>query len=264
MAKIILHPGFHKTGTSSAQHLLWKNRGALLPHVEIFQIRHLKAPGGSALAFSKSGNPVDLIDLGPQLDAAFAGLGPKEGRHILISHEGLLGHLPGWPGVADYSAAGMLIPLYLEYLAERFPQHEREVVLTTRAPAAWLLSTWRHHLMGQRLREDFAAFSARIGPAAALADQARAVAEAVAPVPVVTADLAEAPALGPGAALLDRLGLPDRVLDGLTPVPVANRGPDSDLAEALLALNRSPAGDAEVAAEKAALIRRAGVGGWVR
>ncbi len=266
MPRFLLHPGFHKTGTSSAQHLLWKNRAALHRHVEVFQFRHLRDAGRPALRFSRSGDPFDLVDLADLLDAALAGVGPDEERHILLSHEGLLGHLPGWPGVADYRPAKVLIPAYLDYAAERFPRHDRAVILTTRAPGDWLDSAWRHHLMGQRLTEDRETFRARLAGAADLAGLARDLGRRAAPVPVLTADLAETSGLpfGPGQALLAPLGLPAEVLAGLVPVAPGNRGPDAALAADLLALNRSGLDDSALAAQKARRAREAGVGGWAR
>lgn len=266
MPRLVLHPGFHKTGTSSAQHLLWRNRKRLLSHVEIYQFRHLTEVGALALKFSKSGNPLDLLDLADLLDAVFAGIGPKEGRHLLLSHEGLFGHLPGWPGVADYGAAQVLLPIYLEFLADRFPGHVLQVVLTTRSRDSWIWSAWRHHLYGHRLTQSFEAFEAEHHSAADLTALAADLRAKVAPVEVVEADLADAAAhpLGPAGALLDPLDLPDAVADELVIVPPGNRGPNADLAAQFLALNRCALPDGEVRIQKDRLATAAGVGGWAR
>ena len=266
MPRLLLHPGFHKSGTSSAQHLFWKNRAALIPFVEIYQIRHLAAAAEPAMRFSKTGNPLELVDLAGLFDDVFQGIGPREGRHILITHEGLSGHMPGWPGVMDYGATPVLYAYYAEYLAARFPNHDVSVVLTTRAADGWLWSAYRHQIQAHRLKMDFAEFRAAIAPAADFDALVGSLTAALGDVPVHTAPLEETAKLplGPGAALLSRLDLPAQVMAGLTPVPPANAGPDADLVDALLALNRSSLSDAQVAAKRADMITQAGVGGWVR
>ena len=266
MPRLVLHPGFHKTGTSTAQHLLWKNRKALLPHVEIFQIRHLAAAAEPALRFSKTQDPIELIDLVDLFENALRGIGPREGRHILLTHEGLSGHMPGWPGVADYGAAPALFAYYAEYLAERFPHHELELVLTTRARTDWLWSAYRHQMQAHRLTqraEEFRSAHAAAAEFAALAEEIRA---ALGPVPVRLAPLEETrkARLGPAAALLEPLALPQALLDSLTLVPPANAGPGPKLVAELLALHRSDLTDTEVEAKRAAMLAAAGVGGWVR
>lgn len=266
MPKVLLHPGLHKTGTSSAQHLLWKNRAALLPHVEIYQIRHFAAAAEPAHRFSKTADPLELLDLAALFDDVFQGIGPREGRHVLITHEGLSGHMPGWPGVADYGAVPVLYAYYAEYLAERFPHHELELVVTTRRAEDWIWSAYRHQLQAHRLTLDFDAFREAVAAAADFDALLGRLRRTLGDVPVHAAALEDTTALtfGPGEALLSCLDLPAEVMAGLTPVPPANAGPDPALVDQLLALHRSDLPDAAVASRRAEMLAKAGVGGWVR
>ena len=266
MRRLLIHPGFHKTGTSSAQHLLWHNRPVLKAHVAIFQLRHLAEPARIAMAVSRTGDTLRLADMAEALEAVFADLPRRPTRHVLLTCEGLSGHLPGWPGVNDYGAAPAILAYLAGWLSDRFPAHRPEILLTTRGAQAWLGSAWRHHLLGQRLTQDWPDFARRLGPAADLSAAARAIAEAVAPIPVRTRDLGKIAGLplGPGQALLDPLGLPEEVLARLEPVGHGNPGPSPELAAEFLALNRSGLDDSSLAAKKAELARAAGVGGWVR
>ena len=266
MRRILLHPGFHKTGTSSIQHFLWANRAALAPALRPVMLRHLKPVNRACCRYSRSLNPVELIDIAADMDAALAAAEVDAKCDILVSCEGLAGHLPGFPKVADYEAATLSIGTVAAFLQDRFPDAALQILLTTRDPDGWLWSAWRHHLQGRRMTEGFDAFAARIRPAADLDAMAARIAEAVAPLPVATLPLAEAKAhpQGPGGALLARAGLGPAVIARLDAVGVANAGPDDAVWEEFLTLNRSRLSDAAVKARKEALIKAHKLGGWRR
>lgn len=257
--RILLHPGFHKTGTSSVQHFLWQNRQRLASQARIYLLRHLRASADAAMRYSRKRQPAELALM---VEALCEMLADAPGdKHLILSCEGLSGHIPGWPDVDDYSAAAETLPPVAEVLRERLPQHELGVVLTTRMPEAWLHSVWRHLLIGTRLRLDWPAFAARYGAAADLDAAAARIADALAPVPVEVLALEQAQAhpLGPGGALVERLAIDT---GGLSPVGHGNRGPDEVVAAELLALNRSWRSAAVVKARKQALCKARGVGGW--
>jgi hypothetical protein len=260
--RILLHPGFHKTGTSSIQHLLWSNRDILAPQVGLVMLRHLKPAVKICIGFSRSRNPLALVDLAEALQPAFAGV---DSPNLVISCEGLAGDLPGWPGVADYGAAALTIAYVCGYLAEWFPGADMQVALTIRDPDAWLYSTWRHHLLGHRLTLGRDEFAAHYAGAADLAAIARDIGGAV-DLPVTTLRLEDMQAHrhGPGGALLDLLDLPSSVTDRIVPVGRDNAGPGVDLSEQFLVLNQSTMSDADVVAKKQALAVRSNLGGWVR
>ena len=262
--RILLHPGFHKTGTSSMQHFLWVNRTRLAPHANILLLRHLQVAAKTCMFYSHSGNPLALADLVEMMDQILAAHVPEGDADLVISCEGLSGHLPGWPGVATYAAAPITAAYLAGYLAERFPAAEIEVVYSTRDPDAWLNSAWRHHLISHRMVLDWPEFAARHAAAADLMAIASDVAAALAPIPVFTLPLEEAIAhpQGPGGALIELLDLPDAVREGLVPVGHGNKGPDAAMAAEMLRLNRSGLSDTVVKAEKAGLIAAAGTGGW--
>lgn len=263
MTRILLHPGFHKTGTSSIQHFLWTNRQVLAPHAAPVMLRHLKPVVRMACRFSRFRNPLDLIDLVPALDQALAEAGIRPDQDIVISCEGLLGHLPGWPGVATYDAAPTLIAAYAGYLQDRYPGADLQIVLTTRDADGWLFSAYRHHLRGQRMTLSADEFAAQYATAADLGGAAAAIVAAV-DVPVRTIDLADMRGHpgGPGGALCDLLDLPETTRARLRPVGQGNIGPDAGLWQRFLDLNRSTLADRAVHAEKARLAQTSDLGGW--
>lgn len=266
--RIVIHPGFHKTGTSSIQHFLWVNRAALGDRLAILQLRHLKEPARMCMSFSRRQNPLLLSDLVDEFDAVLAGqgIGPDDPRDILVSCEALSGHCPGWPGVIDYSAAPFTATVLAGYFAERFEGAEVMLVYTTREPQDWLRSAWRHHLVGQKMTEDVEDWSRRMQPAADLQAVVQEVAGAIAPAQVFSLPLADSVLheKGPGGALLELLDLPSDLRAALEPVGHANRGPDEALSRELLWLNRSNLGDHKLRKHKARLLEEAGVVGWVK
>lgn len=257
--RILLHPGFHKTGTSSVQHFLWHNRRRLAPEARIYLLRHLRPAADAAMRHSRKRGAADLAVMVEALCEMLADA-PRD-RHLILSCEGLSGHVPGWPDVDDYAAAAEILPVVAEVLRESLPGHALHVVLTTRASGAWLNSVWRHLLIGTRLRLDWSAFAARYASAADLDGAAARIAAALGTVPVEILPLEEAQVhpLGPGGALVARLGIDPT---GLVPVGHGNRGPDQTLAAELLALNRSWRSAAAIKARKQALCAERGVGGW--
>jgi len=264
--RILIHPGFHKTGTSSMQHFLWTNRALLAPQVNLLMLRHLKAAAKICMYFAFRQNPFVLTDLVETMDQIIAAHVPANGADLIISCEGLSGHLPGWPKVDTYAAAPVTAAYLAGYLAERFPDAEQSFVYTTRAAEAWLASAWRHHLLSHRLTQDWPDFADRIRPASDLPALAAEIAAALAPLPVYALALEEAAThpQGPGGALLELLDLPETLRSALVPVGHGNRGPSRTLAQELLALNRSTLGDAALIARKQALAETERVGGWAR
>ena len=268
--RILIHPGFHKTGTSSIQHFLWVNRERLSPRVAVLQLRHLKPVAQLCMSYSRNRNPLLLADLVGELTQALEEHGPAPGdeddRDLIVSCEALSGHCPGWPGVDDYGAAPFTISVIAGYFAEVFPGAEVLVVYTTREPEDWVHSAWRHHLQGQRLLIDFDTWAPRYKAASGLMTVVIEVAEALAPLRVFTLPLEEAKAhpQGPGGALLELIDLPDDLRRRLEPVGLGNPGPKAALAAEFLALNRSALTDGEVKARKDTLADQARVGGWAK
>lgn len=264
--RIILHPGLHKTGTSSMQHLLWLNRALIEPYALVLLLRHLRPVAKLCAAYSRNHNPLTLIDMADELTAVFEQAPDIAGRDLLLSCEGLSGHIPGWPGVQTYAAAPMTISYVAAFLAERFPQAETTILITTRDAEGWLWSAWRHHLRGQRLTRDWDWFRARYAAAADLDAVAISVAEAAEGTSVLTMDLAQAVthSLGPGGILIDQLRIPAAIRNRIVAVGPGNRGPDAELAAEFLAINRSQMSDDLVRARKDELADMAEIGGWRR
>lgn len=259
--RILLHPGFHRTGTASIAAYLAANRAALAPHLGLLLPDQLQAAGALCANFASDLNPLRLIGLVDTLDDIFAenGLHPmlNDSRDIVMSCAALSGRLPGAPGVASYEAAPITIAYVAGYLAERFEGAEIMVTLTTRAPHDWLDSTWRTQLGRYRLKEDWPDFSAAHARAANLGHALMKTAHAIDPVAAFSLPLEEAREHphGPGGALLELMDLPDAVRLSLRPVGREGAGPQANVAAQLLELNRSDLPRATLESEKQLVLR---------
>lgn len=261
--RIYLHPGFHKTGTSSIQHFLWVNREKFADTTMLFMLRHLQPVASVCHAFSKSLNPMRLATLPEALNEVFA---PhiNDPRDILISCEALSGHLPGWPGVVNYGAAPVLYNYLIAYLAATFGTDDIRMVLTTRDPDEWTFSAYRHHLKGHRLRLGRSEYATIHRKASDLDGLATEIAAAHCPLPVHTLRLEDSSEheLGPGGALLEAFGFPLELIAEMEPVGQGNIGPDGDLWHEFLRLNRSKMPEQKIRNEKDRLAKAAKLGGW--
>lgn len=255
--RVILHAGFHKTGTTTLQQALHRNRDALAPHLRLIPRATMMPAGRTARAFSASGDPLEMALFRYELAQAIEGWDSTDPRPVVISQEDLCGHMPGRHGVDRYGAAVALMQAAVKTLADVHPGARPEVFFSTRAAEPWLASVHAQHLRATRMRLDAAEFAERYREAADLAAVADAVAAALAPLPVHRAALEECRdrPLGPLDPLLDLLDLPDASRAGLEPQPPANTAPPADCAAELLALNRSRMEDAAVHAAKQALLR---------
>lgn len=255
--RVILHAGFHKTGTTTLQQALQRNYHALAPHLRLVPREAMMPAGRTARAFSASSDPLEMALFRYELAQAMEGWDSGDPRPVVVSQEDLCGHMPGRHGVDRYGAAVPLMRAVAETLADVHPGARPEFYFSTRAAEAWLASLYAQHLRATRMTLSAGEFADRYRPAADLAAVVDAAAAALAPLPVHRAALEatrDRP-LGPLDPLLDLLDLPDGLRAGLAPQPPANTAPPPDCAAALLALNRSRMEDAAVHAAKQALLR---------
>lgn len=262
--QILLHPGFHRTGTSSMQHFLWLNREILAPHLTIRLTRHFKSVARLCTRYATTQNPLDLTDMIGELDTAFAAEPVPTNRNLLISAEMFCGEVPGHGDVQDYGAAPTLITYLTGYLQERFPKAQLRVILTTRDAEPWLFSVYRHVLRRSRVTLTHAEFAKAYQDAANFDDILSRIAEALDPIELLYLPLEHAlqNPLGPGAALLDQMPLPDDVRAALIPVGIGAKGAEPHLWGQFLAMNRADLSDAELSAQKEQMAETAKLGHW--
>jgi Sulfotransferase domain len=245
MTQVIVHAGFHKTGTSSLQDYLRKIRHRLPEGIAVHLKEDFLDAGNLARRYGQRPYPWRRRRFARALRRYLAEIDDSP-VHIL-SWEGFSGIMPGHrratgPVRNIHRAAIPLARTIVRELRRRFgPDTEITFLYTLREPESWLRSVHGHLLRSIRLTEDFDAFRAGFTPPIRLDDEATRIARAIAPVPVATAWLEDVSARpeGPAAALLDLLDLPADFHAGLPAARKTNTGNSAAIRAQCLALNLS-------------------------
>ncbi len=238
--RIIIHAGFHKTGTSTIQATLRENREAMKKHVALRLRWHMKDLVAATRGYSTWRDPLTLIKVQDRFTTLMDDLPGMPRRTLVISAEELAGHLPGRGELDDYSAAPILLYAFWEIARARYPQADILIYLSTRAPGLWLASAYWEHVKASNMTMDFDDFADRYHGAANLDGMVSEIASRV-PVPVHHRALetcADLP-LGPADPLLDLCDLPLILRADLTAPPPANTRLGDDVLHAMLQVNRT-------------------------
>ena len=257
--RVIVHAGFHKTGTTSAQRYLRANSKHIYPRCAlVLPARIANGAARMALRYSRFGTDALLDQFAEDLRAVLSQIVPKN-RSVLITDEKLAGRMPGRDGHMGYGATPALMARAEDVICDVFG-HEADVVFhfTTRDPDSWLRSTYKHNLRTSRLTMDQDDYNSAYAPAADLGAVVDAVARAVTGT-VQAVDMADLSAAdqSPAQPLIDLIELPAHLRNRLKPHGVMNKGPDDALIDDLLALNRSGLSDEAVMAAKTDLLEKA-------
>ncbi len=242
MVRMVIHAGFHKTGTTSAQSTIHANRALLDLRVRCFLRPDFLDLTQATRGFSADPGPDRLAVVRSTADAFFASLATDDPRDILMSSEDLSGHIPGRNAIEGYEAADLIMVQLADAARTRFGAGlDLVFYFSTRSPDAWLHSTWWQNLRVTRLTEDFDSYAARIAKASDLAVTLGRIAQAIAPERLVSRSLDETGALplGPLTPMLDLLGIDQTVRRSLVPSPRRNAQQTLGLDAVFLSINRS-------------------------
>ncbi len=245
MPRIVLHPGFHKTGTSTTEHMLLRNADIMAQHCQILGNPQLGDAPEWAKRFSTRRDNTSLKAFARAWNAALSSL---EDRPAIITCVDLFGRIPGHPQVTDYSATPALLNAMISGLEARFAEAlDLRVHLSTREPEAWLRSLWFQNLKVHRVTEDREEFGSKFRGLSTF-DQKDYSSKW--PISVEPLEKSRAHPLGPAGPLLDLIGLPDDIRNQLSPQkPLKVSFSDEGIA-VLLDLNRSDLSEDELRAAK--------------
>ena len=252
---VLIHPGFHKTGTSTLQRNLLAQGERLEPRLRMMFNDDMTE--ATQLARKYSAHPHDPIldEFSDAIAAAFAVVDPQDDRPLIVSSEALIGHLPGRKHVTGYDAAPPLIERAVRALRAQIGDDVPVTVwFTTRNAAAWKKSAYYQNLRQERLCETFDEHAQKLERAAQLdqfVDRTRALIGSAANVASTRIEGCTEHVLGPLGMALDIL---DVYTKDLEPVRAHNVQPPDGAAE-LLRLNLSDLSDEELAIAKRDLMR---------
>ena len=266
--RLVVHAGFHKTGTSSVQQMLHRNGKRLAREFRVFTHRDIPGVCGAARAMSAGGkhggDPLDAALFAFELAQFLTGLDAGDPRPVVISSENLAGHMPGRRGLRRYSVTPAIMARFAEVAGECVPGARIDFHFSTRERESWLRSCYWQHLRATRMTDDFDSYRAAYLPHADLDADVAAIAAAVpAPHRVHAAALEPCAGLrlGPLEPLLDLMQPSEGLRAALAPLPPANRAMGPEVADELLRLNRAGLDKAALtAAKKAAMARGSGSG----
>lgn len=252
--RLLVHPGFHKTGTTSLQHTATANAAALDGRLTFLTTAHLMPATRAARQYSAQPSAARLARFGGLLAEALEEVGTEA---LLISSEDLCGHMPGRKTLRGYAAAPALMDMMAEVWTSLWGREADVTVwFTTRAPEAWLRSVWWQNLKALRLTDDLETYAQDMAPAADLDGVVTSCAKAIGGRARVLSDRIEDVGAGPLGPLARALELLEIDAEGLKVLPAKNLQPGG-AAEELLALNRSDLDDDTLRERKRVLVE-----GW--
>lgn len=235
--RILIYPGFHKTGTTSAQKALGENRLILSDEAQVFlrdDMRDLCEAARSASADLSPKRLAVFFDLAVELSGT---LSKSVSNKIVLASEDLCGHMPGRQGVTSYATAA---PVLMDNLARALKMHDLVFLFSIRGKDRWLASCYAQHLKYTRIKLTAEQYAAKHAPAAdldAVIDSVRDVTGAQ----VLSAKLEDTARMkyGPLTPVLDLLDIPSPLRERLSPPRHHNASPGPEDLDWMLQLNRS-------------------------
>lgn len=261
MKRVLVHAGFYKTGTTSLQDFLSRNRAALAPHFTYLGPEDLRDATARARDYARWPTPLRRARFRRALGATLADPALNAAPALVLSRENFIGLMPGhrdWrrrPAIG-FPHAAQLLGVVTDALTGRFPGAGIEFLFTTRDRGPWLGSIHGHLLRSINLTDDLDQFTARFPSGFSCASEITRLTAALSPHPVHQADLAtlsQRPE-GPAAAILDLLAVPDTLRRTLAPTAPANPGQSPAQRAAFLDLNRRRLSPADLKTAKQSLM----------
>lgn len=238
--KVVIHSGFHKTGTSTVQQALRENRRLLQPHLAVRLKGQMKELMHATRGYSMWRDPLTLAKATRRFGAVLDGLVDMPRRVLVISAEELSGHMPGRDNLLDYSAAPILLKRFCSEIADRFPHAEQAIYFSTRAPDEWLKSAYWEHVKSSSMTLGYDVFARSFRGATdfekVISDVQEGVTASVHSCPLETS--ANLP-LGPADPLFDLCDMPLDLRAKIIPKKAENRRYDDAVLLALLDANRA-------------------------
>ena len=259
-----MHPGFHKTGTSSLQSYMDRNADALAPYVSFYGKAAFLQAGSAARIYGQKPYPWRRRAFRTALDRFLASI--PDDPIIVLSRETFSGAMPGHRRlfgrlVNDYTRAA--VPLghqITQALRQRFG-NDVEIIFfyTLREKESWIRSVYGHLLRSIHLAETFETFRERFPKLQNPRDEAARIAAKLKIDAVHFSMLEDIGARheGPAAPLLDLLNIPQNVRDALPAARRANVGQTPDLEAEFLRLNRESRDKIALKRQKDRLLRKA-------
>jgi len=246
MKRVLIHAGFHKTGTTSAQAFLRENREVLHKNTRLILRHQLKQTFPRANEYSRTGSLKQLQRFQNNFSAILADIPSDDDRQIVISEENLAGQMPGKKGVYGYDALPPLLNAMLECLNTAFTTPpEVTVYFSTRETEGWIKSIWQHSVMAERITDSLAEMQTKLRPAADQKQTLRNLQSFFPKLPIQSRQMEDLRNTYYGLAtpLIEWMRLSDLQHSKLIPVNTRNPSPAIEISERLRDMNASKLDD---------------------
>lgn len=253
--KIVVHPGFHKTGTTSLQRGALGLRDVLDSRLRMMFTADVRDAVQVARRYSVHPDSRRLAVFSRAFAANIATIDRLDSRPLLITAEALVGQIPGRKNVETYGAAPALLECVVAELHDVFGGDASiTVCFTCRDPENWKRSVYYQNLRSTRITDDFETYWEKYNQAAKLEEIVSLTRTQLLGLATVTSiwieEYRDMPlsSLGP---ILDLLNVKRDDLSAITPQNV--QPPNAALH--LLELNRSSLSDEKLSVAKRRLLR---------
>lgn len=255
--RVLIHAGFHKTGTTSLQAYLRLMRDRLKPYADIYLKEDFLVAGRLGRRFSLHPYLRRRLKFRGAFRAFLESIQPAE--NIVMSWESFSGAIPGFRRIdggiiENYSRAA--IPLATEIINElkhRFGDDiDIEFIYTTRATDSWIKSAFGHLASFVRVPETLEKFKEMFTDIPDLEVEAANIRRALSPVVVHSRSLEDYGALrfGMASIIFELLNIPEGSLSAFPKAERRNSGPSAQILEKYCALNASVKDPEELSARK--------------
>ncbi|WP_424984807.1 hypothetical protein [Microbulbifer sp. S227A] len=240
MDRIVVHAGFHKTGTTTVQATLRANGRVLKPHLRVILRQQMPELCDAARDWSVSRRDEDMARFCDHAVTLARGWDTADPRPVLLCSEDLAGRMPGRRNLCSYDATPSLMRGLVASLARTHPDADIRLFFSTRAAAPWLASCHAQHLRAVRMTMDCWTYAETYRASANLVQIVDSVQSQVAPHPVSHSALETSAGLrlGPLEPVLDLCDLPAELRGRIEPQHPANTRHDPETLQALLRANR--------------------------
>ncbi len=259
--KIIVHMGFHKTGTSSLQSYLRRYKNELKPYADIYLHEDFGHLGETGRAYARFTTIVRRLLFRRSLRNFLASIPNAE--TLVMSRETFCGIMPGHRRFECFGiyrvnpVAKILAREMVHGLRNRFG-YEPEIILlyTTRDRDEWIQSAWGHVVRSIRMTLNKDQFAAKLKNVKSLEKEVKKIQEYVNGAVVISASLGELKKhpLGPANAVVSLLDLPSNWAEKYPMKTVNNVGYTSELQQRFLEMNRNIKDKKILVSEKARLV----------
>lgn len=267
MSRILIHPGFHKTGTTSAQHFLYTNREVIWPHAALALPGRMQPVARYAAWYAAHREAPVLTFLRDEVAGFVRSLSMGPRRDLVMSSENLLGPMPHGTDRQPYPHAPDLIQALLEGVMEALETHpsppEITLYLSLRGQSDWEASIWAHlvrKLGAVRMTTPLPRMRKALRRSHLRAETDRIAAVLPKGVRLIThdmSDLSDQP-FGTAQPFVDFLSPRAIPREAWQPTPAQHHAPPRDVTNQLFALNRSDLDDDALIEAKRAVLEAAG------